>query len=453
MIGSMHLSALCEPLAGTLLHGDCEFSVISTDTRRLQKGDLFVALTGPNFDGNGFVSQAAGSGAAGAIVSRQQEQEMPQLEVADTRIALGQLAHLNRKRFQGPVITVTGSSGKTTVKEMIARILTEQGVVLATEGNLNNDIGVPLTLLKIDDTHTHAVLELGASAVGEIAYTVALALPDVALITNAAGAHLEGFGSQENIVRAKGEIYGGLGESGTGVVNLDDPAAPYWQGLLAGKRVLTFSRTRDDAAFYVQSMQALAGGIHAFRMMTPEGACAVQLGVPGLHNISNALAAAAAAHAVGASLEMIRAGLEAFGGVRGRLCRLETAGGAVLIDDSYNANPASFRAAIDVLAAQDGAKILVMGDMAELGDEARSAHADIGAYARQQGLDHLVATGPLSAAACEGFGPTGHWYAERSALVHALREHDQPGACFLVKGSRSAGMDAVVEALTKGEGC
>ncbi len=451
MIGSMRLSDLCGPLEGALHQGDCTFASVSTDTRSLREGDLFVALTGPNFDGNRFVAGAAAAGAAGAIVSSRQEAALAQLEVADTRIALGRLGRLNRRRFEGPLITVTGSSGKTTVKEMIARILAGHGAVLATEGNLNNDIGVPLTLLRLGSAHTHAVIELGASAMGEIAYTVGLVEPDVALITNAAGAHLEGFGSQENIVRGKGEIYDGLAADGTGVVNADDPAAGTWLQRLGSRRVLTFSRADAGADFAALDIRSGPGGMHAFRLRTPAGETDIELAVPGAHNVSNALAAAAAAHAVGTDLPSIRDGLAAFDGVQGRLCHMTTTGGAVLIDDSYNANPASFRAAIDVLAAQAGRKVLVMGDMAELGPEAAAAHAATGEYARARGIDRLHATGTLSRAACDAFGGQGHWSENRNELVQALRALDEENTCFLVKGSRSAGMDAVVRALTGAE--
>lgn len=451
MISALQLSAVAPRLEGTLYGGDCTFDSVSTDTRTIRKGDLFIALTGPSFDGNRFVAQAAAAGAVGAIVGKRQAVEVPQLEVRDTRAALGRLGHLNRAAFHGPVITVTGSSGKTTVKEMTAGILRASGAVLATEGNLNNEIGVPLTLLRISASHTHAVIELGASALGEIAYTVGLSEPDVALITNAAGAHLEGFGSQENIVKAKGEIYDGLGAEGTGIVNLDDPAADRWIERLAGRRILTFSRLREDADLFAGHIEDGAGRSLRFRMTTPSGTSEVSLAVPGLHNVSNALAAAAAAHAVGVGVDQIRDGLEAFRPVRGRLCPLVTGQGARVIDDAYNANPASFRAAIDVLAAFSGTTVLVMGDMAELGPDAESAHADTGRHARERGVNRLFATGPLSRAAVSAFGSGAAWYASRDELAEALQEYDRGDVTLLVKGSRSAGMDAVVAALNATE--
>lgn len=451
MIATQQLAEIAPELGGTLHGGDCAFDSVSTDTRSLRRGDLFVALTGPSFDGNRFVSRAADGGAVGAIVSQLQDVALPQLEVTDTRTALGQLGHLNRRAFRGAVVAVTGSSGKTTVKEMIARIFAGSGAVLATEGNLNNEIGVPLTLLRLSARHTHAVIELGASAMGEIAYTVALTAPDVALITNAAGAHLEGFGSQENIVRGKGEIYDGLGPGGIGIVNLDDPAADTWIRRLGERRVLTFSREREDADCCAANLELQEAGACRFDLCTPAGTCAVSLAVPGAHNVSNALAAAAAAHAVDIGLEQIRSGLESFRPVRGRLCAMITPAGAQVIDDTYNANPASFRAAIDVLASRGSETVLVMGDMAELGPDAAAEHAGIGRYAAGQGIGHLHATGPLSREAVTAFGAGGTWHETREALVDALGGHDRSGVTLLVKGSRSAGMDAVVTALNARE--
>ncbi len=451
MIDAMSLAEIAPLLQGRLVGDDCEFTAVSTDTRSLREGDLFVALTGPNFDGNQYVGQAAARGASGAIVEQAQDLPLPQLEVGNARAALGAIGHLNRSRFHGPVIAVTGSSGKTTVKEMIARILAETGVVLATDGNLNNELGVPLTLLRLEKQHTHAVIELGASALGEIAYTVRLAAPDVALITNAAGAHLEGFGSLENIVEAKGEIYDGLEGDGVGIVNLDDPAAARWMLRLGTRSKLTFSLEDAKADFSVAEIAADATGAQQLRIRTPGGELALRLGVPGRHNVANALAATAAAWAVGTEAAAICAGLESFQSVRGRLFAMTLSSGAHLIDDTYNANPASFAAAIEVLAGAEGERVLVMGDMAELGPDAAQAHRDVGALARALGIEHLLAVGTLSQGAAEEFGENGRWCSSREELLDLVQKMDRAGVTLLVKGSRSARMDQVVNALGRQE--
>ncbi len=451
MMRAMRLSEIAGPLAGTLSGGDCEFSSVSTDTRKIVPGDLFVALSGPNFDGNRFVPEAAAKKACGAIVSAVQDAGVPQLEVADTRIALGELGALNRRQFKGPVIAVTGSSGKTTVKEMIASILQGSGAVLATEGNLNNEVGVPLTLLKIGAEHRYAVIELGASAVGEIALTVRMAGPDVALITNAAGAHIEGFGGLANVVRAKGEIYDGLGEDGTAIVNLDDPAAEQWLSRIRARTRITFSLERGEADIRAEQIGAGANGCAEFTLAGVPDPLPVRLGVPGRHNVANALAAAAACLATGLDARDIVGGLESFTGVRGRLQYLDGPGGSRIIDDAYNANPSSFRAAIEVLASAPGTRVLVMGDMAELGEDAEQMHADTGRAARDAGIDRLFTRGPLSAHAAAAFGSDAQCFDDVDQLVSELRPLLMPGVTVLVKGSRSARMEQVVAALTGGE--
>nr|WP_207062714.1 UDP-N-acetylmuramoyl-tripeptide--D-alanyl-D-alanine ligase [Motiliproteus sp. SC1-56] len=447
----MQLSSLVTPLGGELQQGDARFSRVSTDTRSLQAGELFVALSGPSFDGNQFVAKAAEKGAVGAIVSRLQPVALPQLVVADTLQALGQLGALRREAFNGPVVAITGSSGKTSVKEMLAAILRTQGETLATRGNLNNAIGAPLTLLELTPAHRYAVIELGASGAGEIAYTVGLARPEVAVLNNAGGAHLEGFGSLEGVVRAKGEIFDGVKPGGTGVVNLDDANAEVWLRQLKGRPHLTFSLVSAHADLFASHLEQRPGGAFEFVLNTHRGQVGVQLQVLGHHAVANALAAAAAAQALGVELDAIREGLESFTGVSGRLASYRAQQGARVIDDSYNANPDSVRAALEVLAAQPGQRFLVLGDMAELGAERAALHAEVGRRAAEAGIDGLLATGPLGAESVRAFaaegGAQGHAFADKAALLAWLSPRLSEESVILVKGSRSAGMETVVEAL------
>lgn len=426
--------------------GDRVFSGIDTDTRRIQPGALFAALKGPNFDGHDFLAAALERGAAAALVERRQDSLLPQLVVADTLSALGRLAAIWRRRFSLPLLALTGSNGKTTVKEMLASILRQRGAVLATAGNLNNHIGVPLMLARLGTEYDYAVIEMGANHPGEIAYLTDLARPDVALITNAGPAHLEGFGSIEGVSRAKGEIYTGLSVDGVAVINADDQYAGYWHGLNADRRIVDFGLDRPAA------VRGEVLGPGRFRLRIGGEVTDITLPLPGRHNVRNALAAAAAAHAVGAGLDAILAGLESMQPVTGRLLTLYGRHGCTLIDDSYNANPASLAAGLETLVAGGEANWLVLGDMAELGAGAEAAHAEAGELARRLGVERLFALGPLSKSACHAFGAgSGHFgtvEALTEALGAALAAADPPPR-ILVKGSRSMRMERVTRALTE----
>jgi UDP-N-acetylmuramoyl-tripeptide--D-alanyl-D-alanine ligase len=451
MIGGLSLAALQDVLPATRHGADVSFSRVSIDTRTLQTGDLYVALRGASFDGNAFVRQAFEKGACAAIVSAPDAVLAPCLLVADTNAALAELALLNRQRSSARVVAITGSQGKTTVKEMIGRILNVSHKTLVTRANLNNHIGAPLTLLELDETHECAVIELGASGPGEIAWTVRLARPHVSVLTNAAATHLEGFGSLAGVVQTKGEIIDGLPLDGTAVLNADDPHFAIWRTRAGGRRVLSFG-LRDEAADCHASAIATDGRAGTqFTLHTPAGDCRVTLHLLGLHNVLNALAASAASIAAGASLDDVRAGLEAVRAVAGRLCLREAANGAVLVDDTYNASPASFRAAIDVLAGLPGRHVVIMGDMAELGSDAESGHRLVGDHARSLGIDALWATGALSRHAVESFGDGARHFASLDDLMsHALR-HSDAQCSILIKGSRSAGMERAVEKFIAGE--
>lgn len=453
MLEALCLSQLVERLDGHLENGDARFTSVSTDSRSLQPGQLFVALTGPRFDGHAYLADVAAKGAVAALVSRVVEGvSLPQLVVADTRLALGRLGALNRDAFQAPLAAVTGSSGKTTIKEMLASILRDglKGPILATRGNLNNDLGAPLTLLELGPEHVGAVIELGANHVGEIAYTVGLTRPRVAIISNAGNAHVGEFGGPEKIVEAKGEILDGLVADGVAVLNRDDAAFAIWQQRAAGRRVLSFSLQSDQADFHARELRCDARGCMAFHLHSPMGSTSVQLNLLGVHNVANALAAAAAAHAIGISLDHIRSGLERLRPVKGRAVAHVAPGGARVIDDSYNANPLSMCAAVDILAGFSGRRLLVLGDMGELGGWAEEGHRQVGAYAAGK-VDGLYAVGPLMAHAVAAFGEGAKHFADQRCLIDALRQEAGSETTLLIKGSRSAAMDKVVAALCEPE--
>jgi UDP-N-acetylmuramoyl-tripeptide--D-alanyl-D-alanine ligase len=452
VIGAMNLQEVQAATQGNLSGGDAEFRAVSIDTRTLNAGDLFIAISGPNFDGNSFISAAAEGNACGAIVSREVNDGMPTLTVTDTRKALGVIGALNRARTTACVIALTGSQGKTTVKEMTAGILSECGSVLLTQGNLNNELGVPLSLSRMEAEHEFAVIELGANGPGEIAYTAGLTRPRIGHITNIAGTHLEGFGDLDGVAKAKAEIWQGIEAGGTAVVNLDDEFADQFihqiKQLGNDRKVVTVSGTGNFAADY-QATEICLKSVEevSFRLRSSLGEVGITLQVAGSHNVSNALAAAAMAMSAGASLDHVRTGLEKFLPVKGRMDILPGLKGCTVIDDSYNASPSSFRAAIDVLASSNSTTVVVMGDMGELGNTADSAHREVGEYARQQGIDHLIAVGDLSQLAVEAFGDEGIFLQERSHFVDAISPLLGNSTTVLVKGSRSQSMEQLVQQI------
>jgi UDP-N-acetylmuramoyl-tripeptide--D-alanyl-D-alanine ligase len=445
----MLLSQAAAALHARMDGNDVRFTAVSTDTRSIAPGDLFIALRGEHFDGAQFVAQAAQAGAVAAIVkegSVLEEVGCPVLFVPDTRLALGKLAAYWRRQFDIPLLAVTGSNGKTTVKEMLAAILSAHAgeeAVLATRGNLNNDIGMPLTLLKLRAQHRYAVIEMGMNHPGEIAYLTHLAQPDVALVNNASGAHLQGLGSVEGVARAKGEIFAGLQGSGTAVINADDAHAGLWRTLADKHRVFDFALEHNAAVKGEWQAQGFGGELRAF---TPAGELRVVLQVPGEHNARNALAAATAALAVHVPIATIERALESFGGVAGRLQRKQALGGATLIDDTYNANPASMHAALEVLAQATGKRIFVLGDMGELGDNAAQFHREIGIAARELGIEKLYALGTLSAQAVAEFGNAATHFADVEGLLAVLEQELDAQTTVLVKGSRFMKMERVVQA-------
>lgn len=446
----LSLSAAAKALNAETSGADVKFSGVTTDSRAIAAGDLFVALKGERFDGHNYVKQAIEQGAAAALVERRDPAwgDFPLLVVKDARLALGELAAHWRSLFAIPVVALTGSSGKTTVKEMIAAILRAQvgaaDQVLATKGNLNNDIGMPVTLLGLRDTHRYAVIEMGMNHPGEIAYLSRIARPDVALIINAQAAHLAGLGTVEAVARAKGEIFQGLAANGTAVINGDDPHAALWQKLAGAHRVIRFGLDQPAEVSASFKLQPFGSEIE---MTTPTGKFSVALPVPGEHNVRNALAAAAVAQSLGVDNATVAAGLAKVASVKGRLLKNPCLHGATLIDDTYNANPGSVRAAIAVLAGMPGKKVLVLGDMGELGENARAMHGEIGAAAKAAGIDLLFTLGDLSASAALAFGAGGRHFEYIEDLLHDIENLLAPEVTVLVKGSRFMQMERVVKSF------
>ena len=449
----MTLSLLVEELGGELTGADLEFSCLSTDTRTLARGSLYLALAGNNFDGNEFVNAAAEKGACAAVVSRELESIIPTLRVVDTHAALGKISALNRKRSRAKVIALTGSQGKTTVKEMLGAILTAAGETLITQGNLNNTIGVPLTLLDLEPRHDYAVIEMGANSAGEIGFSAGFTQPDIALITNASAAHIEGFGSLEGIVSAKGEIIDALGAEGLLILNADDAHVHDWILRAGSRRTVLFSTDlgRENADYSCSDIVLGARGKVSFNLITPMGQRRIAIKLLGVHNVANSVAAAATAIEAGASLDQVESGLASLQPVPGRMHPMVGVNNSCLIDDSYNASPSSFRAAIDVLGSCSGLRFLIAGDMKEMGKASESAHSAVGEYAAKAGIDKLWAVGEQSEITVKAFGSGGRHFSKMGELMTACQDMAASDVTFLVKGSRGAGMDAVVIVLRASE--
>ena len=417
---------------------------VSIDTRSLTPGDLFVAIKGPRYDGHDFSRRAQSLGASGVLSRfRVEGHASCGVVVSDPVVALGRLA-AHVRQAKGPrVVAVTGSNGKTTVKEMLSSILRREGPTLQTRGNLNNHLGLPLTLLALDQ-EPFAVVEMGASHVGEIAELTAMAQPDVGLVTMAGEAHLGGFGSREAIARAKGELFAGLAPDAVAVINADDLWCDLWCELASHCRIVRFGLSETAQVRAVETGQGM-------RVLTPAGEFDLKLALPGRHNVLNALAATAAAGALGVSLTQIAAGLAATEIVPGRLNLQQTPAGFRVIDDTYNANPGSFRAALAYLQEVPAEHWLVVGDMGELGETALDYHRQLGDEARLSGVTRLFALGHLASATAESFGSGGKWFTDIDGLTHSLRtalhEQSPEAVVVLVKGSRFMKMERVVQAL------
>jgi len=444
----MRLSELAAVLAAPLRGADVGFDTVSTDTRNIRSGDLFVALKGERFDAHAFVAESAKAGAVAALVEHAVEAAIPQIVVGSTLEALATLGAHWRGRFNIPLIALTGSNGKTTVKEMLASILRAQAggdSVLATRGNLNNHIGVPLMLLELREAHRYAAIEMGMNHPGEIAQLATIGQPTVALVNNAQREHMEFMASVEAVARENAAVFEALPADGTAVVNADDAYADYFREAAGAHRIVDFGLEQPAAISGGYVLKNLSSEI---RLRTPAGEAALTLAIPGLHNVRNALAACACAHAVGITPAVMRAGLENFRPYTGRLQVKRAVNGATVIDDTYNANPDSVRAAIDVLARCAPPTLLVLGDMGEVGDQAAAFHQEVGAYARSRQVSALCAFGEHTAAAVEAFGAAATKSGSIEELLDAVRAGATPHTTVLVKGSRFMRMERVVQALT-----
>ncbi|MBS3896150.1 UDP-N-acetylmuramoyl-tripeptide--D-alanyl-D-alanine ligase [Silanimonas sp.] len=437
---------------GRLIGADTTVDAIATDTRTLAPGALFIALRGERFDAHAFIAAAEAAGAAAVMVSRPVSTALPQVHVADTQEALGELAAGLQRGRPAVVLALTGSNGKTSVKSLLQGILERVGPTHASPGNLNNEIGLPLAVIGAPEAARFAIYEMGAGGPGDIAYLCSIVTPQVALVNNVAAAHIERLGSLVGIAGTKAAIYEALPDDGIAVVNADDAFAPFFLQRIGGRRVLRYG-IEQDADVRARGIVTTAAGSR-FELLSPAGRAPVTLSLPGRHNVQNALAAATLALAAGAGFEAIVAGLEAARPVRGRQVAHRLASGSVLIDDSYNANPGSLAAAIATLAVGDGPAWLVLGDMRELGPEAAELHAAAGRLAKQAGLAALWTVGEWAAEASRAFGEGGRHFADQASLVAALREalRDKPDLRCLVKGSRGSAMDKVVAGVLAGEG-
>ena len=458
------LSQIARWCNGSLVGDDATVDALVTDTRSLGPGGgdaLFVAIEGANFDGNDHVATAAALGVRAALVSRQADVALPQVVVADTVQALAAFAGALQRARGAKVVAITGSNGKTTVKQLAHAIVSLDAATSVNPGNRNNEIGLPLAVIEADDDAACAIYEMGAGKPGDIAYLTAIARPDVALVNNVAPAHLERMRSLLAIADTKAAVYDALPADGVAVINADDAFAPYFASRAHGHRLIRFG-LEASADVGARDLQ-LSAEASAFVLCTPQGECEVRLPLPGRHNVGNALAAASIALALGVGLDTIARGLASVQPVLGRLVRHRLRGGAVLVDDSYNANPGSLNAAIDTLAAAGGTSWLVLGDMRELGDDAIAMHAEAGRRAASAGIARLYALGPLSAAAAEAFGDAARHFASHAALAAALAAdleaaradpatHHPSPVTLLVKGSRGSAMDRIVDALLSARG-
>ena len=438
---NLSLSEISKLVDGDLVGGDCSICGVSTDTRRLNTGELFVALVGENFNPHELVVAGKAKDAAAVMVEQQLEVSTPQVVVKNTYAALQQLAKAWREKFNLPVIGITGSNGKTSVKEFIKQILSTQGEVLATVGNLNNHIGVPLTLFNLSDEHVFAVIEMGANHAGEIELLAQIAKPDIGVITNIGPAHLEGFGSVEGVAEAKAELYQNLNANGIAIVNGDEPYVKMWQECIADRMQITFGiDSNADVSGKVVDLDLV-------EISTPIGETRIQLQTSGQHALYNALAATAVCISLGTDLEEIKSGLEATKPVQGRLIRLKGVGGSSIFDDTYNANPASLNAALHVQAQETGEHWLVLGDMAELGAESITLHKKAAEMAKYYGVSRLFAVGEFTRYTVKEFGAGAKHYSDHESLIQTLREDLYEGVCVLLKGSRTMQLEKVVEGI------
>lgn len=444
----MNLSEAAQAIHGELMGPDGQFSAVSIDSRTIKPGELFFALRGPNFDGHDFIPAAVKAGAIAAVVSKSIANQLPLIKVGEVNQALIDLAQYHREQMPCVVVAVTGSCGKTTTRSLLQSVFQQAGNTLASEKSFNNEIGVPLTLLRITKAHQYAISEMGANHPGEIAKLTHIARPNVAIITNAGAAHLEGFGNLEGVACAKGEIFQGLNKDGVAVINQDDQFAKFWKKLAGNHQIMTFS-SMDKADVYAEGVILDDFSRPRFNLHYQGQKETVQLSLMGKHNVNNALAAAAAAFSQGLSMTQVKAGLELGTAVNKRLNEIIGFAGALIIDDSYNANPLSVTAAMQVLTSRRGASVLVLGDMLELGEKATQLHYDLGLTASKMGINQLFCCGELTQNTVKAFGKNGYHFESQDDLIDALKDTLNQNTNVLIKGSLAMNMSRVVDALTE----
>ncbi len=449
----MMLSDIAKSTQGEFFGDDIAVESVSLDTRTIKPGELYIAIQGKNFDGNQFVETAVQNGAAAALVRKGITAAVPYIAVDDTHLALAELAGAWRRKVAASVVGITGSNGKTTVKEMTAAVLAVKGSVLFTQGNLNNDIGVPLTLLRLQEQHRFAVIEMGANHPGEIEYTSTYAQADVAILNNAGAAHIEGFGSLDGVAKAKGEIIETLKQNGIAILNRDDRYFEYWQDLAGGRKVISFG-LKENADVFARAIktECVSGFVTSFELVTAQGSLMVQLKLAGQHNVLNALAATAAGLALGLDLQMIKQGLESVKPVKGRLQPVVSRLGNLVIDDTYNANSASLAVGLDVLASCPGKPWLVLGAFGELGPQSAKMHKDMGYLIKDKGVVRLLAVGADAKNTVHGFGEGGQFFETQADLLDVLQQDLSGNETILVKGSRAQRMENIVAALVESAG-
>ncbi len=448
---TIQLSEIARYVNGELIGADIEIAAVSIDTRTLNKGDLYIGIKGHQFDGNEFIGKAIEAGTAAAIINRGISTTIPHIVVADTRVALGKLASAWRDKSNIKVVGVTGSNGKTTVKEMTAAILNVDGSVLYTQGNLNNDIGVPLTLLRLQDVHQYAVIEMGANHPDEIRYTSALVKADVVILNNAGAAHIEGFGSLDGVAKAKGEIIETLKLDGVAVLNKDDKYFSYWEKIAGNRKVVSFGLIIDaDVSAKSISTEIVCNNFATtFDLVTSTETAKINLKLAGKHNVSNALAASAAGLAMGLTLEQIKQGLESVKPVTGRLQLIKGRRGNIIIDDTYNANSSSLKAGLDVLKQCPGQSWLALGAFGELGPNSAEMHKEMGELIKSVGVVRLLAVGSDAQNAVLAFGKGATFFANQEDLIGALDDELTGDETILIKGSRAQRMENVAAALVE----
>ncbi len=448
---SMRLAEIASAIDGKLVGPDAEVSQFSIDSRKIEAGDVYIALRGERFDGHDFVSEVIKKGAAAVVTEFQIDQDVSNLVVKDTRLALAEIAAAWKQKLSLKTIAITGSNGKTSVKEMIAAVLAEQASVLFTQGNLNNDIGVPLTLLRLEEQHEFAVIEMGANHQAEIAYSCRFAKPDIGLITNIGAAHIEGFGSLDGVAKAKSEIVQSLGENGIAILNRDDNYFDFLKNRSSAQRIVSFG-FHDDADIRAENIKVRQENKSirtCFQLVSDKQSITINMKLAGQHNVMNVLAAAACAKALGIDLSQVRDALEKMVGVPGRMQFMHGKLGNIVINDTYNANPDSFQAALDVLAECEGEPWVVLGALGEMGEHSLKIHQDLGTVIKSKNVVRLLAVGSDAEAASRSFGVGATFFESQAQMIDQLNKELKGHETLLIKGSRAQKMENIVTAITQ----